>query len=74
MTVEHQIAILFCGTRGLLQKVPVNRIHDFELEYLHQLDERYGEILTKLKAGQLTDEITSTLETLAQEVSRKYEK
>lgn len=74
MTVEHQIAILFCGTRGLLQKVPVNRIHDFELEYLHQLDERYGEILAKLKAGQLTDEITSTLETLAQEVSRKYEK
>ncbi|MDD2963182.1 MAG: F0F1 ATP synthase subunit alpha [Bacteroidales bacterium] len=74
MTVEHQIAILFCGTRGLLQKVPVNRIHDFELEFLHQLDVRYSELLVKLKAGQLTDEITSTLETLAQEVSRKYEK
>lgn len=74
MTVEHQIAILFCGTRGLLQKVPVNRIHDFELEFLHQLDVRYSELLVKLKAGQFTDEITRTLETLAQEVSRKYEK
>jgi len=74
MTVEKQIAILFCGTRGLVQKVPVNRVHDFELEYLHQLDERYPEVLKGLKAGQLTDEIVQQLENLAKEVSRKYEK
>lgn len=74
MKVEHQIAILFCGTRGLLQKVPVNSIHDFELEYLHQLDERFPEVLKTLGEGQLTDGVIRQLEELAKEVARKYEK
>ena len=74
MTVEKQIAILFCGTRGLMQKVPVNRIHDFELEFLHQLEVHSPETLKTLKAGQLTDEVITRLEELAKEVSRKYEK
>ncbi len=74
MTVEKQIAILFCGTRGLLLKVPVNRIHDFELEFLHQLEVHSPEALKTLKAGQLTDEVINRLEELAKEVSRKYEK
>ena len=39
LTVEEQIAILFCGVNGLLLKVPVNRIKDFETDYLQTLHE-----------------------------------
>ena len=35
MTVEHQVAIIYCGVNNLLKAVPVNSIIDFETEYLH---------------------------------------
>lgn len=73
MKVEEQIAILFCGTKGLLQKIPVNKVRDFELEYLHHLQISKKEVLDSLKKGNLTDEDTKTMEQLAREISKKYE-
>ena len=37
VTVEKQVAIIYLGTQGLLQSVPVNRIRDFETDYFPQL-------------------------------------
>ena len=37
MPVEDQIAILYCGTQGLLKGVPLDKVHDFEKEFLHEL-------------------------------------
>ena len=37
--VEDQIAIIYCGTKGLLQKVPVRSIADFESEFLLNMRE-----------------------------------
>ena len=74
MSVEKQIAIIFCGTRGLLQKVPVKSIQNFEEEFLHLLEvEHQNDVLDVLKKGQLTDEVIAILEKTADEVSKKYE-
>lgn len=72
--VEQQIAIIFCGTRNLLRKVPVKRIRDFEHELLVQLSEKHPDILKTLKAGQLPDETVAALEKVALELSKRYEK
>ncbi len=74
MSVEKQIAIIYCGTKGLISKVPVNRIHDFELEFLHFLAEAQPQILAELKAGKFTDELAKELEKHAKDIARKYEK
>jgi F-type H+-transporting ATPase subunit alpha len=74
MPVEQQIAIIFCGTRGLLRKVPLNSIRDFETEFLHLLQIQYDDLLKNLRAGKLLDEDTKTLEKVAREVAAKYEK
>jgi F-type H+-transporting ATPase subunit alpha len=74
MPVEQQIAIIFCGTRNLLRRVPVNKIKDFEHELLVTLTEKYPEILKTLKAGQLPDETVAALEKVALEISKRYEK
>lgn len=74
MSVEKQIAIIFCGTRGLLRKVPLNSIRNFETEFLHLLEVQYGNVLKNLRAGKLLDEDTKTLEKVAREVAAKYEK
>ena len=71
--VEDQIAIIYCGTKGLLQKVPVYRISDFEAEFLLAMRERHAETLDLLRAGKVDAEITKVLETVCAEVAKKYE-
>jgi F-type H+-transporting ATPase subunit alpha len=70
--VEHQTAIIYCGVNGLLRTVPVNKVKEFEADFLHVLDAQYADTLKGLKAGQLTDEITDVLKKVAKEVSSKY--
>jgi F-type H+-transporting ATPase subunit alpha len=72
MTVEKQIAILYIGTKGLLSKVPVDKVKIFEEEYLTFLDLNHRGALDSLRAGQLTEEITATLEAVAKDLSSKY--
>ncbi|MCK9269182.1 MAG: F0F1 ATP synthase subunit alpha [Bacteroidales bacterium] len=74
MPVEKQIAIIFCGTHGLLRKVPLNYVRDFENDFLHLLEVQYSNVLKNLRAGKLLDEDTKTLEKVAREVAAKYEK
>ncbi len=72
MTVEKQVAIIYIGTKNLMRSVPVNKVREFEVEYLQQLELRHPETLSALKAGKLDDSITGVLETVAKELSSKY--
>jgi len=74
MSVEHQIAIIHCGTKGLLQKIPVKSVIDFQTEFLHHLDEYHKDVLEVLQSGTLTDEAIATLDKTAREIAVKYEK
>ncbi|MBT5977856.1 MAG: F0F1 ATP synthase subunit alpha [Flavobacteriales bacterium] len=72
MTVEHQIAIIYCGTKNLLRSVPVNKVKEFEAEYVDTLERKHRDVLDTLKSGKLTDEVTNTLETVAADLTAKY--
>jgi F-type H+-transporting ATPase subunit alpha len=72
LRVEQQIAIIYCGTKGLLRAVPVNKVGEFEADFLAFLEAKHKNILNDLKAGKLTDEITNTLEAVAKDLSGKY--
>ncbi len=71
-TVERQIAIIYVGTKGLIQNVPVEKVKDFEKEYLDFLEAKHADVMTSLKAGKYTDENTSVLEKVAKEIASKY--
>ncbi|WP_448701065.1 F0F1 ATP synthase subunit alpha [Mucilaginibacter sp. AW1-3] len=72
MTVEKQVAIIYIGTKNLMRSVPVNKIREFEAEYLSQLELRHPEVLSALKAGKFDDSLTGVLETVAKELAGKY--
>ena len=74
LRVEQQIAIIYCGTKGLLQSVAVNRVRDFEAEYLAFLEAKHKNVLNDLKAGKFTDEITAVLEKVAKELAPNFKK
>ena len=71
-TVEDQIAIIYAGSKNLLRNVPVNKVKEFEKDYLEYLNAKYKSTLNDLKAGKFTDEITSVLEAAAKEIAAKY--
>lgn len=71
--VEDQIAIIYCGTKGLLQKVPVRSISDFEAEFLLKMHEKHADTLKELKNGIVNKDITNVLEKVCAEVAKKYE-
>jgi len=70
--VEKQIAIIFVGTKGLMRRVPINKVKEFENDYLTVLEAKHSDVLVALKAGKYTDEITDTLTKVAKEVADKY--
>ncbi|MBQ0015960.1 MAG: F0F1 ATP synthase subunit alpha [Bacteroidales bacterium] len=72
MAVEDQIAIIYCGTKGLLQKVPTRRVHDFETEYLYFLRQNHAGLLQNLRAGKLIDEDLETMKQVALDLANKY--
>jgi F-type H+-transporting ATPase subunit alpha len=74
LSVEKQTAIIYCGTKGLLRDVPVNKVKEFETEYLNVLESKHAGVLSDLRAGKFTDEITGTLEVVAKEVSKRFAK
>ncbi|TRW22638.1 F0F1 ATP synthase subunit alpha [Flavobacterium zepuense] len=71
-TVEDQVAIIYAGSKNLLRNVPVNKVKEFEKNYIEYLNATHRETLNALKAGKFTDEITDVLEKAAVEVSSKY--
>ena len=66
MCVEHQIAVLYCGTRGLLKDLPLAKVSEFEKEFLAtmELSHRH-DLLDQLKEGIINDEMCSIIETVA---------
>ena len=72
MTVEKQVAIIYIGTKNLMRSVPINKVREFEAEYLQQLELRHPDTLKALKAGKFDDTITGVLETVAKELSGRY--
>ncbi|NLV20188.1 MAG: F0F1 ATP synthase subunit alpha [Bacteroidetes bacterium] len=72
MPVEKQVAIIFCGTMGLLKNVPVDRVKEFEKEYLEYLELKHRDLLDSLRDGVLSNDITHTMEQVATELAEKY--
>ena len=70
--VQDQIAIIYAGSKNLLRSVPVNKVKEFELEFIEFLKAKHSNILLTLKSGKLTNEVTETLAKVAEDLSKKY--
>lgn len=70
--VEHQVAILYCGTEGLLQRVPENKIKQFEVEFLEMLELKHKDVLKALASGKIDNAITDVLTSVAKDIASKF--
>lgn len=67
MAVEHQIAVLYCGTRGLMRDITIEQVADFERELLRELEST--NVYEKLREGVIDDEVTARIEKAAARVT-----
>lgn len=72
MKVEEQVAILYCGTKGLLKDVPVLKVRDFEKDYLGFLRDNHSETLETIKKGVIDNDVIGVLESAASELTIRY--
>jgi F-type H+-transporting ATPase subunit alpha len=70
--VEQQVAIIYCGTKGLLRDVPVKKVKEFEADLLNLMEAEHKPALESLKRGELKEEVLAQIEKLAKELSAKY--
>ena len=72
MSVEKQVAVLYCGTNGLLSKVPITKVQSFEKEFLMVLElSHQADVLDVLKTGVINNDVSAIIEKVAAEVSKR---
>jgi len=73
MPVEKQIAILYCGTHGLLKDVPLDKVSEFERSFLEFLERDYQmEVLDVLKTGVIDDNVCKKIEETAAKTAKQF--
>jgi F-type H+-transporting ATPase subunit alpha len=70
--VEKQVAIIYLGTKGLLRNVPVEKITEFETQFLATLEQKHPEVLETFRKGKLDKDAVAKVEELAADISKQF--
>lgn len=70
--VGEQVAIIYCSTTGLLDQVDVNRVREFEAEFLKELNNMHLDVLDSLGSGKLEDSTLEVIKKTAGEIAKNY--
>ena len=72
MAVEDEVAVIFCGTRGLLEAVPLDKVAEFEKNFLQLMHAKHPEAMEVIRQGKLDDATIATLTEAAAETVAAY--
>ena len=73
-SVEKQVAIIYLGTNGLIKDVPVNKVKDFEEQFLLEMENKYPDVLAEFKKGNLPEEGLKQMVELSNSIIPQYKK
>lgn len=73
MPVGEQVAILYCGTHGLMRDIAINKVRAFQDTFLDAMRaDHQADVLDVLAAGKINDEVTAIIEKVAAQVAGQY--
>ncbi|MBJ2183964.1 MAG: F0F1 ATP synthase subunit alpha [Muribaculaceae bacterium] len=72
MAVEDEVAVIYCGVNGLLENVPLDKVADFEKQFLQLMHAKHSAALDEIRAGRLTDEVVAALNEAAAQVAGQF--
>ena len=71
-SVDKQVAMIYLGTQGLLTKVPVRRVREFEEHFLTEMETRLPNVLAEFKKGNLPEQGITQMVDLAKSIAANY--
>jgi F-type H+-transporting ATPase subunit alpha len=71
MPVGEQVAILYCGVKGLLLSLPIEKVQEFEKQFLRLMREDYADVLARIAGGEMNDEIGGVISNAAARVKKQ---
>lgn len=72
IAIDEQIALIFCGTEGLLKDIPLAMVKSFERDFISELRGSHESMLETIAQGEFNDEIAEKLRVVAANISQKY--
>lgn len=72
MTVACQVALIYCGTKGLLRDIPVSKVEEFEREFIRQIESRHSNVLDNISEGKFDATTENLLREVAEDLCLKY--
>jgi len=70
--VEHQVAMIYLGTQGLLRQVRVSKVSAFEEHFLMEMDNKLPDVLAEFKKGNLPEDGVRKMVDLANGLIPQY--
>ena len=68
MPVGEQIAVLYCGTHGLMHDIDIEKVQEFQTQFLDRMRASHADVLSQLAAGKIDESMTSVIEKTAADV------
>ena len=73
LPVEDQVTIIFAATKGYLDELPLNRVQEFESDFLEYLHSNAGELLAAIRhSGELSPDSEQTLSSLTDDFLKTF--
>ena len=73
LPIAQQVLIIYAGTKGFLDKVPVNEVQQWESQFLQFVRSSKADLLAQITSeGALTDEVTAAVEAALTEFQGQY--
>jgi F-type H+-transporting ATPase subunit alpha len=70
--VEEQVAMILASTKGYIDRVPVNKVKEFEKEFIDLMKAQYRAVLDNFRAGKFEDADVDVVKKVATELATKY--
>lgn len=71
--VADEVAVIYCGVNGLLENVPIDKVAEFEHQFVQLLHAKYqADVLDVIAQGKLTDDVTAKLKEAAAGITAQF--
>ena len=72
MPVGEQVAIIYCGTHGLMHDVPVEKVRECQDTFLEKMRSVHSDVIEALGSGKIDETLTAVIEQTMADIAGQY--
>jgi F-type H+-transporting ATPase subunit alpha len=72
MRVEHQVCVVHAGIKGLIDKVPVEKVKEWEKDFVNEMETKHRPVLDNVLAGKWDETVIGEIDKVARAVAERF--